>query len=224
MKPLSTPLSRQVVGAAFVSYGEPPRRGGEHAARTPAKLFVRFFLVVVGMIFLLMSIAYLERSRVPDWQWLAGYAGAPLTSLSQLWINTLVLALSSAALQWARMSPQRSKLAVALAALLALAFLAGQLEVWNDLSGRGQSAAANPANGFFYMITGVHGAHVAGGLLALAFAAVKLWRHGPQRAHTSLALASVYWHFLFVVWIAMFALLASPRSALENFAAVCGFR
>ena len=217
-------LSPPIVGAAFVPYREPPRKSGEHAARSPAKLFVRFFLVVVTMIFLLMSIAYLERSRVPDWQWLAGYAGAPLTSLSQLWINTVLLAGSSVALQWARVSPERAKVAVALGALLAVGFLVGQLVVWQDLHTRGQIAAANPANGFFYMITGVHGAHLIGGLLALAIAAVKLWRHGAQRARTSIALTSVYWHFLFVVWLAMFALLASPRSALENFAAVCGFR
>ena len=219
-----------VLGAAFVAYGgDPPRHREEPAMRAPARLFVRLFLVVVSVIFLLMSIAYLERSRVSDWQWLAGFAGSPLSNLSQLWINTALLAASSVALQWGRMAGAhaddgQAKLAVALGGLLALAFLSGQWSVWQDLTSRGHSAAANPANGFFYMITGVHGAHLAGGLLVLAIVAARLWRNGVQRARTSLALTSVYWHFLFVVWLAMFALLASPRDALENFAAICGFR
>jgi cytochrome c oxidase subunit III len=144
-------------------------------------------------------------------------------------VNTALLAASSAALQWARLAARGEhdapvKAAVALGAMFALAFLLGQLSVWQDLAGRGHSAAANPANGFFYMITGVHGAHLAGGLVALGIVARQLWREGVTRARSSLALASLYWHFLFVVWLAMFALLASPRSALENFAAICGFR
>ncbi|TMH04773.1 MAG: cytochrome C oxidase subunit III [Betaproteobacteria bacterium] len=186
-------------------------------------------LVVISMLFLLFSLAYLERSRVGDWQWLAGFAGAPLASTGQLWFNTALLAASSAALQWARMAARREQApavrhGVVIGAALAVGFLAGQINVWQDLVARGHLAAANPANGFFYLITGAHGAHLLGGLIALSVVALLLKRGGVARARTRLALCSVYWHFLFVLWLAMFALLASPRDALEGFAAICGFR
>ena len=217
------------VGSGLVGYGGEPSHGGALAHRSPAKVFIGLLLVVISMLFLLFTIAYLERSRVGDWQWLAGFAGAPLASTGQLWFNTVLLAMSSAALQWARVAARRGQAAavrhgVIAGALLAIGFLVGQLDVWQDLVARGHLAAANPANGFFYLITGVHGVHLAGGLVALSVVGVLLKRGGVARARTSLALCSVYWHFLLVLWLAMFALLASPRDALESFAAVCGFR
>ena len=217
------------VGPGLVGYGGDGSRGGALARRSPAKVFVGLLLMVIGMLFLLFSIAYFERSRVADWQWLSGFAGAPLASTDRLWFNTALLAMSSAALQWARLSARRGRAAIVrrgviAGAVLAVGFLVGQRGVWQDLVARGHLASANPANGFFYLITGVHGAHLAGGLIALAVVGVLLHRGGVARARQALAMCSVYWHFLFVLWLAMFALLASPRDALEGFAAICGFR
>jgi cytochrome c oxidase subunit 3 len=219
-----------IIGDSLVGYGGQPSRGGDAlAGRSPAKVFVFALLGVVSMVFLLLSIAYLERSRVSDWQWMAGFAGAPLADTARLWFNTALLAASSAALQWARIESRRDhaptvRAGVALGALLAVGFVLGQLGVWQDLVARGHLAEANPANGFFYLITGLHGVHLLGGLVALAFVAARLWRSGVQRARTALALCSLYWHFLFALWLVMFALLAAPRDALEGFAAICGFR
>jgi len=223
---MKTPPS---VGAGLVGYGGEPTHGGALTRRSPAKVYIGLLLVVISMLFLLFSLAYLERSRVGDWQWLAGFAGAPLASTGQLWFNTALLAASSAALQWARMAARREQApavrhGVVIGAALAVGFLAGQINVWQDLVARGHLAAANPANGFFYLITGAHGAHLLGGLIALSVVGLLLKRGRVARARTSLALCSVYWHFLFVLWLAMFALLASPRDALEGFAAICGFR
>ena len=72
---------------------------------------------------------------------------------------------SSVALQWARMAARRRAVpamqwGVALAALLAGAFLLGQLAVWNQLGERGYLVASNPSNSFFYLITSLHGAHL----------------------------------------------------------------
>jgi cytochrome c oxidase subunit 3 len=217
------------IGGGLVGYGGEPSHGGPLAHRSPAKVFIGLLLGVISMLFLLFSIAYLERSRVGDWQWLAGFAGAPLTSTGALWFNTSLLAMSSAALQWARLSARREQApavrhGVVAGAVLAVGFLVGQVNVWQDLVARGHLAAANPANGFFYLITGVHGAHLLGGLIALTVVGVLLRRGGVPRARVALGLCSVYWHFLLVLWLAMFALLASPRDALESFAAICGFR
>ena len=58
----------------------------------------------------------------------------------------------------------------------AFMFLVGQLLAWRQLDAAGYFLPANPANAFFYLITGVHGVHVLGGLVALGRTAVKVWR------------------------------------------------
>ena len=57
----------------------------------------------------------------------------------------------------------------------AVVFLVGQLLAWRQLVEAGYFVAGNPANAFFYLITGVHGLHVLGGLAALSRTAVKAW-------------------------------------------------
>jgi cytochrome c oxidase subunit 3 len=83
-----------------------------------------------------------------------------------------------------------------------------QLLVWRQLVEAGYFAASNPANAFFYLLTGIHGLHVAGGFVALGRTFTKLWHGvGIERLRLSVWLCTVYWHFLLVVWLAIFALL-----------------
>ena len=51
--------------------------------------------------------------------------------------------------------------------VFAFTFLAGQLCAWRQLDAAGYFLAANPADAFFYLFTGVHGLHLLGGLVAL---------------------------------------------------------
>src|SRR3546814_4819679 len=50
---------------------------------------------------------------------------------------------------------------------LTMAFLGGQLLVWRELTADGYLLAGDPASSFFYLITGLHGLHMLGGLAAL---------------------------------------------------------
>jgi cytochrome c oxidase subunit 3 len=220
-------------GSSFVGYGEDSPEAAPGAARVaaaPARVFFGFFLLVVTMLFFLLTIAYLSRAQFGDWQSLAATAEQPFARPWPLWFNTALLLLSSGALQWAASAVKRGDLqatrrGVATATFFALAFLAGQLWVWQMLTAQGYLVAANPANSFFYLITGLHGAHLSGGLIALAVPAVRLARGAPPaRLRGALELCSVYWHFLFAVWLAMFALLASPQETLSALAAFCGIR
>ena len=102
--------------------------------------------------------------QVADW--------AQLPAPKLLWLNTGVLILSSVALQWAQVAARRGQMDGVRAGLLAggvsaLTFLVGQLLAWQQLVAAGYFLAANPANAFFYLITGVHGLHLLGGLVAL---------------------------------------------------------
>ena len=68
--------------------------------------------------------------------------------------------------------------------------------------------ASNPANSFFSLITAVHGLHMLGGLVALARTAGKMWRGlSVEKLRLSVELCAIYWHFLLVVWLLLFALL-----------------
>jgi len=89
---------------------------------------------------------------------------------------------------------------LAVAVLLSLAFIGMQLWAWEAMRAMNYPLAANPANSFFYMITGLHGLHVLGGLVAAAF----VWR---ARDKLAVSLCARYWHFLLALWLAMFGLL-----------------
>ena len=129
-----------------------------------AKIGLGVFLAVVGSLFALLISAYSMRMEMGEWR--------PAPAPKLLWLNTGVLILSSGALHWAQVAARRGKTDAVRAGLLAggvfaLAFLAGQLLAWRQLDAAGYYLTTNPAAAFFYLITGVHGLHLLGGLVAL---------------------------------------------------------
>ncbi|TPK73061.1 cytochrome-c oxidase [Mesorhizobium sp. B2-4-15] len=171
-----------------------------------AKIGLGVFLAVVGCLFALFTSAYFMRMAVPDWQ--------PLPLPRLLWLNTGVLVLSSIALQCTSVAARRGqidtvRLGLATAGLTALAFLIGQLMAWRQLTADGYLLASNPANSFFYLITGIHGLHILGGLVGLGRTTTSAWTGArPERVRLGVELCAMYWHFLLFVWLAIFALLA----------------
>ncbi|MER9656098.1 cytochrome c oxidase subunit 3 [Mesorhizobium sp. M0152] len=180
--------------------------GMEGSTLPTAKIGLGVFLAVVGCLFALITSAYFMRMALSDWQAL------PLPRL--LWLNTGVLVLSSIALQCAAVAARRGqmdmvRLGLATAGFTALAFLIGQLVAWRELSADGYFLASNPANSFFYLLTGMHGLHILGGLVGLGRTTVGAWSGArPARLRLSVELCAMYWHFLLFVWLAIFALLA----------------
>jgi len=170
-----------------------------------AKVFLSVFLGVVTAIFCLLTAAYFIRMSYADWQAL------PVPAL--LWLNTAILILSSVALQWARTSAKdqqadRIRRGLLAGGALAFAFLVGQFLVWRQLGSLGYFVDTNPSNSFFYLITGLHGLHLLGGLVAWLRASFRLWRGAEvAKIRMSVELCAVYWHFLLLVWLVMFGLL-----------------
>ena len=80
--------------------------------------------------------------------------------------------------------------------------------------------AANPANAFFYLLTGLHGLHLLGGLVALVLTIDKvLWRGCELgQVRLSVKLCAVYWHYLLLLWLVLFTLL-TPW--VGDFAVIC---
>ena len=185
----------------------------ESYAASNQKVALVCFLAIVGVLFFLFFAAY--HMRLAPLEMSAGQRSdwVPLPEPPLMWFNTLVLGLASAAYEWARRSANRqdtgtAKLAFLFAGLATAAFLVLQLVVWNQLVASGYYAHANPANAFFYLITGVHGVHLLGGLVAWARAARRFWgqQQGPERLRRSVDLCALYWHFLLLVWLGMLAL------------------
>jgi len=195
-----------------------------------ARVGLRVLLAVITTLFGLFLLAFLIRAQLPDWQALVGTAGRPLASLAPLWLNTALLLAGSLAMQAASVAARRDnavamRVALAAGGLFALAFLVGQGLVWQRFIALGHFVASNPAASFFYLLTAVHGLHLAGGLVAWARVLVRA-RHGTPAASLRLGveLCAVYWHFLFAVWLVLFALLASPQQSLRVLAEICGIR
>jgi cytochrome c oxidase subunit 3 len=174
------------------------------------------FLAVVGTLFALLISAYFMRMQVADW--------AQMPAPNLLWFNTGVLILSSVALQYAQVAARRGRMkevgdGLIAGGLFAFTFLVGQLFVWQQLNAAGYFLAANPANAFFYLLTGVHGLHLLGGIVALGRAADKVWRDFEvNQVRLSVQLCAVYWHFLLALWLVLFTLL-TPW--VGDFADIC---
>lgn len=190
--------------------------GLDRSALPTAKIGLGVFLAVVGCLFSLFTSAYFMRMGLPDWQ--------PLPLPRLLWLNTGVLMLSSVALQCAvvaarRGQPDMVRLGLATAGLTALAFLAGQLMAWRQLTEDGYLLASNPANSFFYLITAMHGLHILGGLVGLGRTSAAAWNGArPERLPLSVELCAMYWHFLLFVWLCIFAVLAGWAA---TFVSIC---
>ena len=180
------------------------RTGGFPVPNRKVALVV--FMAIVAVVFFLFFAAYHMRIELST-DWVA------LPEPGLLWFNSAILIVCSIAFESARSAGGRGdaarlKTAFLLAGALTVTFLIGQIVVWQQLAAAGYMARSNPANGFFYMITGVHGVHLLGGLIAWMRAARRMFGDGTiGDARQSVDLCAMYWHFLLLVWLGMFALL-----------------
>jgi cytochrome c oxidase subunit 3 len=146
-----------------------------------------------------------------------------------LFLDTAALLLSSLTMEWARRSIfheidvleewlglgqpmlRRTLPWVGATLFLGALFLAGQGLAWRQLNAQGFSVGKNatPASNFFYIITGIHAAHVVFGIAALVFCLVGL---GAFRRveYRQIAIDSTawFWHTMGLVWLVLWGVLA----------------
>ncbi len=188
----------------------------ESAFPATARTGLRIFLAVVGSLFALFISAYAIRMQMPDWRAL------PLPRI--LWLNTAMLILSSLALHGARKAAHQGKddelkIGLLAADVTTLAFLSGQILAWRQLMAEGYVLESNSANAFFYVLTGIHGLHLLGGLAVLGRTTVRAWqRDEPDRLQLSVDLCATYWHFLLLVWLVLLSVLTGWA---ENVIDIC---
>ncbi|NQV69474.1 MAG: cytochrome c oxidase subunit 3 [Pseudohongiella sp.] len=171
------------------------------------KVALVIFLVIASVIFSMFTVSYYVRMELPDW--------TPLSEPSQLWINTGLLVISSVLFQWARSTVSAGKQKNIMTAFIgggvfAILFIAGQLLAWQDLQAAGHYVTSNPANSFFYLLTGLHALHLLGGLWVWSKSSIRLLSGGKtEDLRLSIELCTLYWHFLLIVWLLMFAVLSN---------------
>ena len=220
IRPVDTSLDGGAYhGPGGGSGGRDPRGGDGHAPHPgPAREFKpEWFRLamwvglgsVLVMFAVLMLVFLLRARRADNWQ--------PVIFPQLFWFSTAVLMASSATLEAARGSLKRDRRRayirrLLLTGLLGLAFLALQLLAWQQLAARGFYLTGNPHSAFFYLLTGAHGVHLLGGILALAVLLVWERREGseaytPVKRRTGADVTALYWHFMGGLWLCLFSLL-----------------
>jgi len=167
-------------------------------------------LASVAMLFTSLSSAYIVRSGVTyDWY--------PIAVPRVMFGSTALIILSSIAIEIARRKLKQSLSAsysryLLLTGFLGVGFIVSQLIAWRQLAAQGIYISSHPHSSFFYVLTGAHAVHIAGGLLALGF----LWLRSGRQLHEAGLIAkrqavadavSIYWHFMDALWIYLFLLL-----------------
>lgn len=150
---------------------------------------------------------YGERPIV--WPWHAA-EGAAFPADAIVTFNTVILVSSSFVIQWGMTRLKHGDRGSYIRALVAtmilgVLFLSGQAFEYTRLFGEEFTPRAGIVGGIFFGLTGFHGAHVSGGVLFFIVILVRALA-GQFDAHRHLAAeaASIYWHFVDVVWIGLY--------------------
>lgn len=176
----------------------------------PKKFAMWLFIVTVVMIFAALTSAYIVRQAEGDWR----YFELP----GLFWVNTAIILASSATLHWAYRAAKKDNLesvktAIILTTILGLAFMAGQFLAWGKLiAERIHFTGGNPSESFVYVLSGLHFAHVIGGVVFLGIvlnAALKFKVHSKRL--NQIEMCATYWHFLGGLWLYLFLFLLLNR-------------
>lgn len=213
-------------GSNYHDYGARLRR---------ARLGLVCGIATVSMIFISLTSAYVVRQGLPtfdgttnsyvrDW----GMVQLPWLLLA---INTALLLISSVTMEFARRDiTRRAALAplhsipgisleersipwLGLTVVLGFGFLLGQWMAWRELHARGFFVDTNPNSSFVYLLTAAHAVHLAGGVVALIWAAAttSLLRRPIESRRIVVDVTAWYWHFMALLWVYVFALLGYAR-------------
>ncbi|MHA6248997.1 cytochrome c oxidase subunit 3 [Pontibacter sp. CAU 1760] len=174
----------------------------------PLKFSLWLIIVSIIMMFAAFTSAYIVRRAEGDW--------LEFDLPNVLLVNTIVIVLSSVAMQLAYFAAkhnnlQRLKVMLVVTLVLGIAFLIGQWEGWAELvqnnvyfGGRG----SNPSGSFLYVLTGVHGFHLITGLI---FLGISLRSSLKYKVHSKnmlrIQLCTTYWHFLGGLWLYLYIFL-----------------
>jgi cytochrome c oxidase subunit 3 len=183
--------------------------GGETGPRRPSfppqRTYTTGMLVAMcgsSMFFLALVSASIVHRGMPGSDW------TPLHPPSILWFTSAIAIASSLTLTHARSRLKRGRDRSfsrwwSITAILGLCFLGGQVFAFHQLEAEGVYLVSNLSASFFYVFTVAHGLHLLGGVIALLWIEWRPSARIPQ--NTSTAVATLYWHFVTVLWLFLFS-------------------
>jgi cytochrome c oxidase subunit 3 len=190
--------------AAAEQHGPPP---AHQSSRVDARvlgmfLFIASEIMLFGSFFTALFFVRVVKAP-PEWP----PAGFHLPILVA-GINTAILVTSSFTVHWALTSIKRGSRR-GLQAGLVLTFLMGLTFLITQMIEYARIGFAPHDNAFattFFCLTGLHGAHVFVGLTLLGMATVRAFRgHYSADHHHGVEIPGIYWHFVDVMWIVVYA-------------------
>jgi cytochrome c oxidase subunit 3 len=215
--------TERIVGATVAAEARPgnglPKNGGGRFGKdgeplpfSPSRYRIGAWVAIASILMLFTALvsSYIVRSA-------SGNDWVPITMPKVLWLSTSLILISSVTMELSRRSLKSLNDAgygrwLIVTTVLGLGFLGSQLMAWRQLARQGVYIATNPHSSFFYLFTAAHGVHLLGGLVALTFLVLRTTRkrdtaEGELRRVGAADAATIYWHFMDGLWIALFLLL-----------------
>lgn len=175
--------------------------------RTPPpegyRIGVWLVLVSVTMLFAALTSAYIFNQAQRQ----------PIVVPKVLWLSTAIILASSLTIELARRALKRRienkfRWWIGVTTVLGFGFLMAQLVAWRQLSDAGFYVNRNFHSGYSYLFTALHGVHLLGGLIALAFVTLRnLSKWTVLRRRVAVDVTALYWHFIDGLWIFLFVIL-----------------
>ncbi len=182
-----------------------PLGGVQVRSMHPKKFAMWLFMISVVMIFASLTSAYIVKKAEGNWS---------LIDFPSLFnVTSLLIVLSSASIQFAYISAKRNnllnlKIGLAITGLLAIAFTMGQYFSWGQLVEQGVYFVGNPSGSFIYVFTGLHVAHLLGGLIFLTVVLINSFKYKVHSKNLAqIEMCITYWHFLGGLWLYLYLFL-----------------
>ncbi|MEO1588065.1 MAG: cytochrome c oxidase subunit 3 [Bacteroidota bacterium] len=188
----------------------------------PQKFGLWLFILTIIMIFGGFTSAYIVQVDSID---LASRTTYDLPSI--LGRNLIVMLVSSVTMQFAIWAAKREQnlqaiMGLSMTLFLGLFFLWGQWQAFQELTSSGlpfiDKERADNSVAFFYVITGVHGAHIVAAILVVVVTLLQTAFAGFRAGRKKIAyeLTGIFWHFLGLLWVYLYLFLKFVPDTLKE--------
>ena len=169
------------------------------------KFALWLFIVSICMLFAGLTSAYIVKKS--DGRWLQ------FDMPDMFLYSTVVLVLSSVAMHWTYLKAKDNslkavKLGITATAAIAIAFFYMQYLSWVKLVSQDVFLVGNPSGSFVYIFSGLHLAHLIGGLVFLLVVFLDTMNYKVHsKSMLAIEMCTTYWHFLGGLWIYLYLFL-----------------
>ena len=179
----------------------------QHMSRSriePKKFGLWLGLGSITMMFVALTSAYIVRRAAGNW--------LEFELLGIFWISSFLILFSSISLEWSWRNFKKGnqklyRIFLVLTLLLGFGFLVSQFFGWQRMNALGITLTGNPSESFIYVISGVHAAHVFGGIGVLIVAVIHAYMlpfFKSKARKLRFQLSIHYWHYVGALWIYLF--------------------